>query len=135
MKLIIYSILCGAITMALSSFLLGFDGSQVNGTGIMILGLIGFSSPGIYVLNKLYEISKEETDEIGICNQNLELDKLIDIGVLSYAEIDEITKLSHNKDAEKEYIKILTDLKDVGYLNDEDLSYKIYKLKEYYKVN
>ena len=57
MKLIIYSIICGFFGLALASVIL----NNAGGFGIGLFGLIGFFSPGLYVLNKLYEKSKEQT--------------------------------------------------------------------------
>lgn len=60
MKLIIYSIICGVLGLISGSIILHMGG-QISDLGIGILGLIGFFSPGLYVLNKLHEKSKKET--------------------------------------------------------------------------
>ena len=60
MKLIIYSIICGFLGLISGSIILHTCG-QITDFGIGLLGLIGFFSPGLYVLNKLYEKSKKET--------------------------------------------------------------------------
>lgn len=59
MKLIFISIGCGILSM-LPLLSLSLDGSYVNGSAIMMFGMIGFLCPGLYVLNKLYEKSKKE---------------------------------------------------------------------------
>lgn len=55
MKLIVYSIICGVLGLIIS-VILGI-GSLI---GIVLFGVIVFFSPGLYVLNKLYEKSKKE---------------------------------------------------------------------------
>lgn len=60
MKLIMYSILCGFLGLIGASVILNIGG-QAGDFGIILFGVIGFFSPGLYVLNKLYEKSKEET--------------------------------------------------------------------------
>lgn len=59
MKLILISIGCGILCMLLL-LTIGLDGSYVNGSAVMAFGVVGFLSPGLYVLNKLYEKSKKE---------------------------------------------------------------------------
>lgn len=64
MKLIVYSIICGALGLLITVILgipaiLGIGG-QASVFVIILFGLLGFFSPGIYVLDKLYEKSKEE---------------------------------------------------------------------------
>lgn len=51
MKLIIYSIICGFLGV-----IIGNAGGGLPGA--VSLGLISFFSPGLYILNKLYENSK-----------------------------------------------------------------------------
>lgn len=58
MKLIFTSILMGIIGVFLAS-LLGLDGSHINGDFIFAMWMIGFFSPSIYVLDKLYEKFKD----------------------------------------------------------------------------
>ncbi|MBW9158709.1 hypothetical protein [Clostridium tagluense] len=57
MKLIIYSIVCGVLGLMVAS------GGQADDFGIILFGVIGFFSPGLYVLNKLYEKSKKKNIE------------------------------------------------------------------------
>lgn len=59
MKLILISIICGFL-----GFILGLSIGQTDGSGVIlfgeIFGVIGFFSPGLYVLNKLYDNAKKE---------------------------------------------------------------------------
>lgn len=59
MKLILSSIGCGILGMSVL-LVFGIDGSYVNPSAVMALGMVGFFCPGLYVLNKLYEKSKKE---------------------------------------------------------------------------
>jgi hypothetical protein len=59
MRLIGLSIFFGIIGFLLAS-LLGIDGSKINGQFIFTMWLIGFLSPSIYVLDKLYQKSKDK---------------------------------------------------------------------------
>jgi len=58
MLLVFISIVCGVLGILLAS-LLGLDGSKVNGTFVFGMWMIGFFSPSIYVLGKLYEDRKK----------------------------------------------------------------------------
>lgn len=58
MKLIVYSILCGFLGLIGASIILNIDG-QAGNFGIILFGVIGFFSPSLYVLNKLYEKSEK----------------------------------------------------------------------------
>lgn len=62
MKLILVSIVCGILSM-LPILAFGLDGSYVNFSFAMAIGLIGFLCPGLYVLDKLYKKSKKEDSE------------------------------------------------------------------------
>jgi hypothetical protein len=53
------SILLGIVGVLLAS-LLGIDGSKVNGSFIFAMWLVGFLSPSIYVLDKIYEEIKKK---------------------------------------------------------------------------
>lgn len=59
MKLIICSIYCGLLGLAVAGKILSIGG-QAGSFGIVLFGVIGFFSPSIYVLNKIYENSKNE---------------------------------------------------------------------------
>ena len=59
MKLIICSIFCGFLGLSVANPILSIGG-QVGDFGIILFGVIVFFSPGLYVLNKLYEKSKKE---------------------------------------------------------------------------
>jgi hypothetical protein len=59
MRLICLSILGGIIGVLLSS-LLGIDGSEVSSSFVFAMWMMGFFSPGLYCLNKVYnEIKKK----------------------------------------------------------------------------
>ena len=60
MKLVIISIVCGIFGLCLGGYILGSSGGEAGDFGIILFGVIGFFSPGLYVLNKLYEKFKEE---------------------------------------------------------------------------
>jgi hypothetical protein len=59
MRLIGLSIL-GGISGVLLASLLGIDGSIVNGNFVFAMWMIGFFSPGLYYLNKVYEEMKKK---------------------------------------------------------------------------
>jgi len=59
MLLIVISIFSGFIA-ALAASLLERDGSKVNELFIFAIWIIGFFSPGLYVLDKLYEELKHK---------------------------------------------------------------------------
>lgn len=59
MKLIGLSILFGIIGFILA-ILTGIDGSKVNGNFIFAMWMMGFFSPSIYVLDKLYQKIKDK---------------------------------------------------------------------------
>jgi hypothetical protein len=59
MKFVGLSILLGIVGFILA-LLTGIDGSKVNGSFIFAMWLMGFLSPSIYVLDKLYQRSKDK---------------------------------------------------------------------------
>lgn len=59
MKLIVLSILFGIVGFILA-ILTGIDGSKVDGNFIFAMWIMGYLSPSIYVLDKLYQKSKDE---------------------------------------------------------------------------
>lgn len=60
MILIVLSIIGGLIGIILAS-LLGISGSKVSENFIFAMWMIGFFSPGLYILNKLYEEFKKKS--------------------------------------------------------------------------
>ena len=75
MKLVIKSIICGFLALVVSSLILVLgidalhgmvneeDGDIIIALGVFVSTLTGFFSPGLYVLNKLYEKSKKEKEK------------------------------------------------------------------------
>lgn len=59
MKLIIYSIICGFLGLNLAEVILNIGGNRAGDFGIISFAVICFFSPGLYVINKLYEKSKK----------------------------------------------------------------------------
>ena len=55
----IYSIICGFLGLIAATVILNIGG-QAGEFGIILFGVIGFLSPGLYVLNKIYEKLKKE---------------------------------------------------------------------------
>ena len=81
-------------------------------------------------------------DEVITYEQNTGLVKLKDIDVLSPTELNEIIELyqkkgAKNKDYEQyqRYEKVLNELKGMAYFTDKEYSYKMDKLKKYFKVD
>jgi hypothetical protein len=82
------------------------------------------------------------SDEDIAYKQDFGLVKLRDIDILSPDELDEVIELYQNRDVENQdnyqyqkYAKILDELKEIGYFNDETYSSRLDKLKEYFKVS
>lgn len=59
MRLIGLSILLGIVGVIMA-FLISADGSKVNGIFIFAMWIMGFFSPSIYVLDKLYKKIKDK---------------------------------------------------------------------------
>ncbi|MGK0469446.1 hypothetical protein [Clostridium sp.] len=59
MKLILYSIIFGISGLILAKMIFSIGG-EAGDFGIILGGVIGFFSPGLYILNKLYEKSQKE---------------------------------------------------------------------------
>ncbi|WP_035287793.1 hypothetical protein [Clostridium sp. KNHs214] len=59
MELIGLSVLLGIVGVLLA-LLLGIDGSEVNGNFVFAMWIVGFFSPSIYVLGKLYQKFKDK---------------------------------------------------------------------------
>lgn len=59
MRLIGLSILLGIVGVILA-FLTGIDGSKVSWNFVFVMWIIGFFSPSIYVLDKLYKKIKDK---------------------------------------------------------------------------
>lgn len=59
MFLIILSIVCGLLGVLLTA-LLTIDGSKVSESFVFAMWIIGFLSPGLYVLEQLYKESKKK---------------------------------------------------------------------------
>lgn len=59
MRLIGLSILLGIVGFVLA-LLTGIDGSKVDGSFIFAMWLMGFLSPSIYTLDKLYQRNKDK---------------------------------------------------------------------------
>jgi hypothetical protein len=80
-----------------------------------------------------------ESEEVVSENNDLGLVKLRDIEVFNNDELEEVIKLYQNKGVKKNdyerYAKVLSELKEMEYLSEEQYSNKLYKLKEYFKVN
>ena len=81
-------------------------------------------------------------DEVITENKDFGLVKLRDMEVLNDTELEEVIELYQNKIDRKEdyeqyqkYEKVLNELKDMGYLSDEQYSNKITRLKKYFKIN
>lgn len=81
-------------------------------------------------------------DEDITYKQDFELVNLRDIDILSPSELEEVIELYQNRDAENEdneqyqkYVKILDELKEIGYFSDEAYSSRINKLKAHFKVS
>ncbi|MBZ9689151.1 hypothetical protein G9F72_022905 [Clostridium estertheticum] len=73
-------------------------------------------------------------------NQDSELIKLRDMGILNNTELEEVINLYQNNNDKKEdpeayekYIEILNDLKVRGYFTDEQYDERIENLKNYFK--
>lgn len=80
-------------------------------------------------------------DEDITYKQDFGLVKLRDIDILNPTELDEVIELYQKIDIKNEdneqyhkYVKILDELKEVGYFTDESYSIRVNKLKEYFKV-
>lgn len=74
-------------------------------------------------------------------SKNLGLIKLRDIEVLSNNELEEVIKLYQdigtkrkNYEEYEKFLKVLNELKEMGYLSDKEYSIKLNKLKEYFKI-
>ena len=114
----------------------------VNKVGLILLSIIVSFFIIYFAVRLAISPLINEPDEIDKSNQNNGLVKLRDIGVLSTIELEEVIALFNNKGSEKEdyeqyikYVKALNELVKMGYFNDEELSSRINKLKEYYKIN
>lgn len=106
--------------------------------GVFLLFIIVYCATKLAV-KLLLENSKER--EIRY-KQELDLMKLKDFDVLSNAELEEVMELYEKKGLEvghyekyTKYSNVLKDLKEIGYLNDEEYLVRKMKLKEYFKIN
>lgn len=86
------------------------------------------------LLNRHHEIIEDK--------QDLGLAKLRDIEILSDTELKEIIELYQNKSAReknyeayKKYTKVLNELIEIGYLDDEQYSIRLNKLKKYFNID
>jgi hypothetical protein len=117
------------------------------GVNIMDIGSIVLSSillcAIIYVAVRLAIIPLlEKPDEDITYKQDFELVELRDIDILSPTELDEVIELYQIRDVQNanyeeynKYAKVINELKEIGYFNDEEYSSRIDKLKIYFKVS
>ena len=84
-------------------------------------------------------INKSDVNDTS--NRNIELTKLRDIGVLSSSELEEAIELFEKKSNEEDeqdqynnYVKVLNELNNNGFLNDEERLSRLNKLKDYFKI-
>ena len=61
MKLILKSILGGIIGVSLP-LLMTIDGSNVNGSFVFAMWMMGFLTPSLYVLDKIYKEMKSKSN-------------------------------------------------------------------------
>jgi hypothetical protein len=108
---------------------------------ILLLGIILFFIIYFSVRLAINPLVKKQ-NEPSISDNNFGLNKLRDIEVLSNKELEEVIMLYQNqsragKNSEQynKYAKVLNDLKEMKYLDDEQYLIKLSKLKAYYKVN
>lgn len=103
---------------------------------LILLFFIIFLSVRLAIHPLLYK-----PDEILSKTSDLGLIKLRDMEVLSNDELEEVIELYRNWGLKKgygeqfhKYEKVINDLKEMGYLTNEQYSDKIMRLKKYFKI-
>lgn len=138
MVLIVLSLIMGFIGLNI--------GGMIGGAEIyaFLFGLVGVLSPGLYTLERIYKGSKLNKDDEKLITaaDELGLITLRDIDVLSNSQLEEVIEMYKKKADKKEnyeqyqkYKKLLDELKQIGYLNDEQYFTSLDKLEEHYEVN
>jgi hypothetical protein len=131
------------------SLIMGFVGLNIGGMiggaeiYAFLFGLVGVLSPSLYTLERIYKGLKLNKDDETLFTMADELGfiKLRDIEVLSNSQLEEVIEM-YNKKADRnenleqyqKYKKLLDELKQIEYLNDEQYFTSLDKLEEHFKV-
>ncbi|MFL0247153.1 hypothetical protein [Candidatus Clostridium stratigraminis] len=104
---------------------------------LILLFTIIYVAVRLAIIPLLYKPEEDVTN-----TQESGLVKLRDIGILSNDELEYVIKLyqdrhAHNRKYEQyqKYAKVLSELKEIDYFNDEEYSSRIDKLKRYFNVS
>ena len=113
---------------------------------ILILGIFLFFIIYFSVRLAINPLLKKQVEPIlndnnfGLIKLN-DIETLSDMEVLSDKELDEVIKMYQNQDKNRKnsekynkYSKVLNDLKEKKYFDDEQYLIRLNKLKDYYKV-
>mgnify|MGYP001602689148 CR=1 FL=1 len=141
MRLIIYSIICGFLSLVLGSIVLHMSG-QITDFGIGLLGLIGFFSPAFYELNKIYTDNKHSNKINFDVDVLSTLDDLKNNNILtddeykkSLCNLNLVDESNENLRKYDESVKVIFNLsqKKIILEDEDEFKKKILLLKHLYK--
>ena len=142
MKLIINSIICGFLSLTLSTIIFLNIGGQAAIVDIIFFALIGFLSPGFYVLDQLYKSNNSSNKIKFDVDVSSTLDTLKTNGILTDDEygkslynLNLVDERNENLRKYDESVKVIFYLfqKNIILENEDEYNKKIILLKHLYK--